>query len=75
MSNIPKDHVSKVTNDGNLIKVSTTTLMTRENVHVLEPRGVDGRLDPQRGKAQFQVLPTIILCFGGHNFQPNNIYS
>jgi hypothetical protein len=55
MSNIPKDHVSRVTNDGNLIKVSTTTLMTKENVCVLEPRGVDERLDPQCGKAQFQV--------------------
>jgi hypothetical protein len=55
MSNIPKDHVSKVTNDGNLIKFSTTTLMIMESVHVLEPRGVDERLDPQRGEAQCQV--------------------
>lgn len=55
MSNIPKDHVSKVANDGNLIRVSTTTLMTRENVCVLEPQGVDEKLDPQHGKARCQV--------------------
>lgn len=51
MSNIPKDRVSRVTNDGNVIKVSTTILMTRENVCVLEPRGVDERLDPQHEEA------------------------
>jgi len=55
MSNIPKDRVSRVTNDGNVIKVSTTILMTRENVCVLEPRGVDERLDPQHGEAQCKV--------------------
>jgi hypothetical protein len=45
MSNILKDHVSKVPNDGNLIKVSTTTLVSKENVHVLKPQGVDEKLD------------------------------
>jgi len=55
MSNIPKYHVSRVTNDRNQIGVSTMTLMTTENVRVLEPQGVDERLDPRCVKAQCQV--------------------
>lgn len=41
------DHVSKVVGDGNLIKVSITTLMTRENAYLPEPQGANEKLNSQ----------------------------
>jgi hypothetical protein len=50
-SHMSGDHESWVANDGNHVMVPNLAPMTRVNVHVLEPHGVDERLDPQRGEA------------------------
>ncbi len=44
MIDIPRDHVSRVANDGNPFKVSMAALMIKTNAHVLKPRSVDERL-------------------------------
>jgi hypothetical protein len=48
------DRVLEVVNDGNLVMVSKKK-MTKASAHVLEPRGVDERLDLQCEEAQNHV--------------------
>ncbi len=48
---ILNDHVSGAIDDKTLIKVSTTTPITKANARVWEPHGADKRLDPQHGEA------------------------
>lgn len=44
MIDIPRDHVSRVANDGNPFKVSMAALVIKTSAHVLKPQGVDERL-------------------------------
>jgi hypothetical protein len=46
------DHVSRVAGDKTLVKVSTFAPITKANVRMHEPQGVDERLDPKHGEAQ-----------------------
>ncbi len=48
---IYRDHVSKAVNDGNLIKFSITTLMTKAKCICVGTMGANERLDPQHGEA------------------------
>jgi hypothetical protein len=48
---ISRDHVSEAVNDGNLIKFSITTLMTKVKCICVGTMGIDERLDPQHGEA------------------------
>jgi hypothetical protein len=55
---LSKVHKSWVANDGKHVMVpnlnevnSTTPLVTKANVRVLEPQGVDEKLDPHCGEA------------------------
>lgn len=70
-----EDRVLGAVNDGNLVRVSTTTLTITTNAYVLKPQGVDERLNLQHGEAQCQVhLPqsfmedTIFNPMGGPTF-------
>jgi hypothetical protein len=45
MMDIPSNHILRLANDGNLVRVSTIALVIRANAHVLKPPGVDERLD------------------------------
>jgi hypothetical protein len=64
MLHMSRDHESWVANDGNHVMVpnlseifSTIAPMIRASMRVLEPRGVDERLNPQRGEIQHQMQP------------------
>jgi hypothetical protein len=61
------DHVLEVVGDGNLVRVSTKTLMIMSNACVLKPQGVDERLNLQHGEAECQIhLP--------QSFMPDTIF-
>jgi hypothetical protein len=62
MPHMSRNYESRVTDDGNHVMVpnpnemiSIVTPMTRANVQILKPRGVDEKLDPQCGEVQHQT--------------------
>jgi hypothetical protein len=64
-----RDHESLATDDGNHVMVANPNVMisivapmTRVNIQVPEPRGVDERLDPQCGEVHAKCGSHNHLC-------------
>jgi hypothetical protein len=56
MSNIPKNHISRATSDGNLVRVSITTLIRRQVATCYNHEALmNVHLDPQHGKVEHQI--------------------
>ncbi len=56
MLNIPKNHVSKATRDGNLVRVSIATLIWRQVTACYNHETLmNVQLDPQHGEVEHQI--------------------
>ncbi len=63
MSNIPKNHVSKAINDGNLVRVWIATLIQRQMATCYNHEALmNVQLDPQHGEVKSKFIYHKNLC-------------
>ncbi len=64
--NIPKNHISNATSDGNLVRVSIATLIRRQMATCYNHEALmNVQLDPQHGEVNLQIhLPQKFVLIG-----------